>query len=244
MVNPVFHVDPNITDEEGFTSDLGLRGRVQNKLSYDLSVFGLKYNSRIGEVLKPEQRINAAGETVETGRIVRFRGNIGDALIYGAEAFADWNIKNTFFENRNSYRLNFFINSAFTRSEYIRSEQTNVEGNQVEFIPEVNLKTGVNLGYKNFLGSLQYTYLSSQFTDATNAPQDRNDSQRGIEGAIPAYGIMDLSLSYSYKRFKLESGVNNLLNNSYFTRRATGYPGPGIIPAQPLTWYTTLQIKI
>lgn len=244
VVNPVFKVDPNITDEEGFTSDLGLRGRVDNKLSYDLSVFGLKYNRRIGEVLKPEERVNAAGETLETGRIVRFRGNIGNAFIYGVEAFADWNLKNTFFEEQTSYRLNFFINSAFTTSEYIESEQTNVEGNQVEFIPEVNLKTGLNFGYKNLLGSLQYTYLSSQFTDATNAPQNRDDSQRGIEGAIPAYGVMDLSFSYSYRRFKLESGINNLLNNSYFTRRATGYPGPGIIPAQPLTWYATFQIKL
>ncbi len=244
VVNPVFRVDPNITDEEGFTSDLGLRGRINNRFSYDLSAFGLKYSSRIGEVLKPEERINAGGETVETGRIVRFRGNIGDAFIYGVEAFADWNVKNTFFEEQNNYRLNFFINSAFTKSEYIESEQTNVEGNQVEFIPELNLKTGMNFGYKNLLGSLQYTYLSSQYTDATNAPQNKDDSQRGIEGAIPAYGVMDLSLSYAYKMYRLESGINNLLNNSYFTRRATGYPGPGIIPAQPLTWYATFQIKL
>lgn len=244
VVNPVFQVDPNITDEEGYTADLGIRGRVKQLLSYDFSLYGLRYNKRIGEVLKPEERVNANGETVQTGRLVRFRGNIGDAFIYGLEAFADWNIKNTFFAEAYSYRLNLFVNSAFTGSEYTHSEQTNVEGNQVEFIPAVNVKTGLSFGYKNLLGSLQYTYLSKQFTDATNAPQDRNDTQRGIEGAIPAYGVMDLSLSYRYKRFKLETGINNLLDNSYFTRRATGYPGPGIIPAQPLTWYATLQFKL
>ncbi len=119
-----------------------------------------------------------------------------------------------------------------------------MQGNQVEFIPDLNLKTGVNFGYDNFLGSLQYTYLSQQFTDATNALQDINDNQRGIEGSIPAYDILDLSLSYSYKKWKLEAGINNLLNNSYFTQRATGYPGPGIIPAQPRTFYTTLQLKL
>ena len=27
VINPVFQVDPNITDEEGFTADIGLRGR-------------------------------------------------------------------------------------------------------------------------------------------------------------------------------------------------------------------------
>ncbi len=243
VVNPVFQVDPNIKDEAGFTSDLGIRGRIKNVLSYDASVFALKYNDRIGEVLKLEQRENAQGELVETNRTIRFRGNIGDAFIYGLETFADWDLKSTFFDQAENYKLNIFVNAAFTNSEYSRSQENNVEGNQVEFIPDVNLKTGLNFGYRNFLASLQYTYLSTQFTDATNAPQDINDNQRGIEGSIPAYGIVDLSASYSLGRFKLEAGLNNLLNNYYFTRRATGYPGPGIIPAQPLTWYTTLQVK-
>lgn len=244
VVNPVFQVDPNISDESGFTSDIGLRGRWKDIISYDISVFGLKYEDRIGEVLKEETRENTQGEQEETGKLIRFRGNIGDAFIYGLETFADWNLQTTFFEGAEDYITRIFINAAFTDSEYIRSEETNVEGNKVEFIPTVNLKTGLNFGYRNLLGSLQYTMLSRQYSDATNAPQNLNDSQRGIEGAIPAYGILDLSLSYSYRRFKLEGGVNNLLDNSYFTRRATGYPGPGIIPAQPLTWYTTLQIRL
>ncbi|NJW53996.1 TonB-dependent receptor domain-containing protein [Salinimicrobium oceani] len=244
VVNPVFQVDPNISDEEGFTTDLGIRGRWKNYVSLDVSAFALQYNDRIGEVLKAEVRENASGEMEPTGRIIRFRGNIGDAFIYGLETFADWNLKNTFLRGHEHLIAGFFVNAAFTESEYLSSQQNNVEGNQVEFIPAVNLKTGLNFGYKNFLGSLQYTYLSKQYTDATNAPQDKRDSQRGIEGAIPAYDILDLSLSYSLGRFKLEAGINNLLDNSYFTRRATGYPGPGIIPAQPLTWYTTLQLRL
>lgn len=244
VVNPVFQVDPNITDEEGFTADVGIRGRWRNYVSLDVSAFALQYNNRIGEVLKAEERENADGEMERTGRIIRFRGNIGDAFIYGLETFADWNLKNTFWKKADDVIAGVFVNAAFTNSEYLRSEQNNVEGNQVEFIPELNLKTGLNFGYKDLLGSLQYTYLSKQYTDATNAPQDRSDSQRGIEGAIPAYGIMDLSLSYSFGRFKLEGGINNLLDNSYFARRATGYPGPGIIPAQPLSWYSTLQFRL
>ncbi|WP_029037749.1 TonB-dependent receptor domain-containing protein [Salinimicrobium xinjiangense] len=244
VVNPVFQVDPDINDEKGFTSDIGIRGRWKNILSYDASIFGLKYNDRIGEVLKAETRENSQGQQEETGRVIRFRGNIGDAFIYGLETFADWNLQASFFPEAEDYMARIFINSAFTSSEYVRSEQTNVEGNKVEFIPVVNLKTGLNLGYRNLIGSLQYTYLSKQFSDATNAPQVSIDSQRGIEGAIPAYGIVDLSISYSFKRYKIESGINNFLDNTYFTRRATGYPGPGIIPAQPLTWYTTLQVKL
>jgi len=244
VVNPSFQVDPNINDEEGFTSDIGIRGRLKDFLSYDVSVFGLRYNDRIGETLRKEERVNAQGELEETGRLVRFRGNIGDAFIYGLETFAEWNLRNTFLPAAENYKLNVFVNTAFTKSEYISSEEVNVEGNEVEFIPSVNLKTGLNFGYKNFLAGLQYTYLSRQFTDATNAPQVKNEGNRGIQGAVPAYGIMDFSASYSLGRFKLEAGINNLLDNSYFTRRATGYPGPGIIPAQPITWYTTLRVKL
>ncbi len=244
VINPSFQVDPNISDEDGFTADIGVRGRLSDILTYDLSAFGLLYDDRLGEVLRNEVRINAAGEEVETGRVVRFRGNIGTAFIYGLESFADINLKSVFFPGLEKVKLNYFMNLALTNSEYTQSQQNNVEGNKVEFIPEVNLKTGISFGYGNLLGSLQYTYLSEQFTDATNAPQDINDNQRGIEGTIPSYDIMDISLSYTWKKLKLETGINNVLDNSYFTRRATGYPGPGIIPAEPLTYYTTLQLKL
>ncbi|MEO9513892.1 MAG: TonB-dependent receptor [Flavobacteriaceae bacterium] len=244
VVNPSFQVDENISDENGFTADIGIRSRSGALLNYDISGFGLLYDDRLGEVLRNETRINAQGDIVETGRIVRFRGNIGTAFIYGLESFADLSLKELFWSNNDKIKLNYFMNLALTNSEYLSSDENNVSGNEVEFIPKINLKTGLNFGYGNFLGSLQYTYLSEQFTDATNAPQDVTDNQRGIEGSIPAYDIMDLSLSYTFKKLKLEAGINNLLDNTYFTRRATGYPGPGIIPAEPRTFYTTLQIKI
>ena len=234
VVNPSFVVDEDIKDEEGFTVDIGARGRIDNKFAYDVSAFGVRYDDRLGEVLFEDT----------DGSIKRRRGNIGDAFIYGLEVFTDWNLRNTFFESHKEFKLNLFTNLALTSSEYLSSEEIGVEGNEVEFIPDVNLKTGLNFGYKNLTASVQYTNLTEQFTDATNAPQDVNDNQRGIEGSIPSYGVLDVSAAYSWKQFKLEAGLNNALDESYFTRRATGYPGPGIIPAEPLTFYTTLQIKL
>ena len=61
---------------------------------------------------------------------------------------------------------------------------------------------------------------------------------------IPEYDIMDFSIAYKLKKFKIELGANNLLNNFYFTRRATGYPGPGIIPSPPRNYYLTIQYKL
>ena len=89
--------------------------------------------------------------------------------------------------------------------------------------------------------NIQYSYLSSQFTDASNAI---SGNLSGVIGQIPSYDILDFSSSYVINKFKLEFGINNMLNNYYFTRRATGYPGPGIIPSEPRSIYITVQIKI
>ena len=242
-VNPSFQVDPNITDENGFNADLGFRGKIKS-IRFDINAFGLLYNDRLGEVLRPQTRINPEGLEIETGRIIRFRGNIGKAFIYGLEGLIDWNILSSDLDKNKPYQLKLFANIALTNSSYFESEIAGVKGNEIEFIPRLNLKSGIGFGFKNLLGSFQYTFLSQQFTDASNAPQNQNDNQSGIVGSIPAYGIADLSLSYKFKFLKLEAGTNNLFDNAYFTRRATGYPGPGIIPSAPRTFYITLQVKL
>jgi len=84
--------------------------------------------------------------------------------------------------------------------------------------------------------NLQYTFVSEHFSDATNA----KETPTAVEGLIPSYHVFDFSLNYQFKWLKFEGGVNNLLDESYFTRRAVGYPGPGIIPAQSRSWYLTI----
>ena len=226
ITNPAFKVDPNITDEEGYTFDLGMRGKWKDLISYDIGMYGILYKDRISEITND--------------RAQRERKNVGDALILGLEFFADWNVAKSLTLSKDA-KLNWFINSAFTQSEYLATEVNNVEGNEVEAVPNVNVKTGVRFGYKNLLGSYQLTYISSQFTDVENT---RIPDPKGVIGEIPAYSIMDFSLSYKLKSFKIETGVNNFLDSSYFTRRATGYPGPGIIPSEPRNYYLTLEIKI
>ncbi|AJR03834.1 TonB-dependent receptor domain-containing protein [Siansivirga zeaxanthinifaciens] len=228
--NPAFAINPNITDENGFTTDLGIRGNYKSILSYDLGVFGLFYNGRIGFVQK----------VLSDNRIISERGNVGDAVMYGMESLFDFNLKKIV-DLSNDFSFNYFINTSFINSKYTKSQQVGVKGNKVEFVPDVNLKTGIRFGYKNFASSLQYTYLFQQFTDATNSV---TANLSGVIGEIPSYDVLDISLAYTFKQFKLEAGVNNVLDNAYFTRRATGYPGPGIIPSAPRNWYTTLQIKL
>ena len=244
IVNPTFQVDPDITDESGFTTDFGARGRIGESVSYDIGGFGLIYDNRLGEVLRAETRVNADGDREETGRVVRFRGNIGQAFMYGVESLIELNLLPMFGNNSPDLKFSVFTNTAITQSKYLNSDIPGVKENSVEFVPLLNLKTGVNFGFKNLMGSVQYTFVSSQFTDASNAEQNPADNQSGIRGEIPAYSVMDLSASYSWKNLSIESGINNVLDSWYFTRRTTGYPGPGIIPSPPRTFYITLEFKI
>jgi len=64
------------------------------------------------------------------------------------------------------------------------------------------------------------------------------DATRGI---IPSYGVADFSAAYTWKKFTLSTGINNLMDAVYFTRRATAYPGPGIIPAEGRRWYVGVK---
>lgn len=231
IINPSNAVDPNLDDENGFTVDLGMRGNWNNWLSYDVGVFGLYYRDRIGFLFTQIPPVNNLGQ---------LRTNIGDARIIGVESLLDFNLKKILKLN-NDFSFNYFLNTSFITSEYTRAVTNGIVGNQVEFIPDVNLKTGIGFGYKNFSSNIQYTYLSQQFTDAENST---NPDVSGIIGVIPSYDILDISFSYKYRFLRIETGVNNLLDNAYFTRRATGYPGPGIIPSLPRNYYVTLQVKL
>lgn len=232
-VSPSQVIANDITDEKGYTSDIGVRGQIGNKITFDSSVYALYYDDKIGEY--EAQNPNGAAA------VVRFRDNIGTAITYGFETMIDWSLSNTFFNQNEDFSWNLFTNTAITNSEYLKSNAPNIEGNKVEFVPLYNIKSGSAIGYKNFMASLQFTYVSSQFSEANNSVTDTNDNTYGIFGQIPAYYVADISTSYKWKRFKLEAGINNFTNNSYFTRRATGYPGPGIIPSDNRTFYATLE---
>lgn len=233
---PGLVIDPNITDEKGFTSDIGLRGKIDDRFSYDTNVYALLYNDKIGEY----QRVNPNGG----GAVVRYRSNIGTAITYGWEALGDWNISNTFFKENDNFLWTFFVNNAITDSRYLKTDAPNIKGNKVEFVPTINLKTGTTVGWGNFKASAQVMYVSQQFTDSNNSTANETENTFGVFGQIPSYYVADVSASYTWRCVKLEAGVNNLTNNYYFTRRATGYPGPGILPSEPRTFYTTLQIKL
>ncbi len=232
VVNPNFRVDPEIQDEKGFNADLGLRGTHKNIITYDLSGFVLAYNNRIGQIF--------LNDTAFPFLPYRYRTNIGRSLTAGVEAFAEMEFLHWLRLNPSKYRLSLFINTSVIYARYTQSKDPSVEGRQVELVPPFLLRTGITAEIYKAKLSVQFSYVRKHYTDASNA----EFSSTAVNGIIPSYYVMDLSVQYPFRWFQLEAGINNLTNNRYFTRRADAYPGPGIIPSDALSFYVGLQFKI
>lgn len=229
VTNPSFRIDTNITDESGWSLDLGIRRKTHERFRFDIGVFLLNYNNRIGEILLQDNT---------TFQFISTRTNIGQALIYGIESFTDLTLLS---ESPRRPNVSWFTNLAILQSTYLRSELPNVEGNEVEFVPLLNVKSGLEGRFRNWRTKIQLTYLTKQYTDAAN---DENGGSAAVTGAIPAFMVWDFSLQYRWKNLTGECGVNNMLNEMYFTRRATGYPGPGIMPSPARSFYVGISVKI
>lgn len=230
IVNPNSRVDLNLKDETGYTADGGVRISLKNLLYVDFSVYYLRYNNRIGSVLQVDS---------STYVLYRYRTNISDSRNIGAECFAEIDLLKLF-NKETKHQLSYFVNASYTDARYISSKQSGYANNLVEFVPQTILRSGVTYKYKKLSTTIQGAYTSLQYSDASNSEFSTN----AVTGIIPAYTICDFSAQYTFRMLNLSAGVNNFTNQTYFTRRADGYPGPGILPSDPLNFYVTLQIKL
>jgi Fe(3+) dicitrate transport protein len=232
IINPNSKVDPNIQDERGFNADIGIRGNFYDKINYDISIFTLYYDNRIGLIL--------VNDTAAPYLPFRYRTNIGTSLSYGVEAYAELDITRIFNSKIQNFSVGLFGNISAINATYIRSKDKAIENNKVELVPPVTIRSGISTSVYRLKVSLIYSFVKEHFTDATNAIR----TATAVNGIIPSYAVMDFSAQYPLKWFQIEAGINNLTNKAYFTRRADAYPGPGIIPSDARNFYLTLQFKI
>ncbi|MBX9852374.1 MAG: TonB-dependent receptor [Cytophagaceae bacterium] len=231
VTNPSLRVDPDLDDEKGFTTDAGIRGTISNVVNYDLGVFMIQYNNRIGSVLKTD---------TTTFNVYRLRTNVSESRNIGFESFAEINLWRLIKGPDAKAIFSVFSNFSLLDARYINSQEAAFENKKVELVPRVIVKTGITYRLGMFSATCQYSYTGEQYTDATNTEFTSN----AVNGLIPAYSIFDFSTQYSYKRFSISGTINNFTNNMYFTRRADGYPGPGIIPSDGRSFFITLGVKL
>ncbi len=120
--------------------------------------------------------------------------------------------------------------------------QANLKNKKVENAPEHILRSGITAGYKGVLLTIQLSYVSKAFADANNTGAPTANGQNGL---IPSYTVTDLTATYKFsKALNIKAGVNNLFDESYFTRRAGGYPGPGLFPADGRSFFVSVGVKL
>ena len=240
ITNPNFQINPELKDERGYNFDLGIRGSKSNKLYFDASLYYLFYNNRIGTVWVTQNNISNFNNLPQTtAPYFQLRTNVSQSRTMGYEMMVetDW-WKILINENSNS-KLSTFINFSFNDAKYIDSDEPAYNNKKVELVPPISIKSGLSIGNEKYSLSYQFSYTKEHFSDATNS----ESHPHGIVGLIPTYYIMDFSGKVSIKKMQMEFGINNITNINYFTRRATGYPGPGIIPSIPRNFYLCIQIK-
>lgn len=223
-------INPDLKDENGFNVDLGYRGEIGEWFSFDASAYWLQYNNRIGQIQVVDSAYN----------IFRYTTNVGTTRGLGAELYVEADFLSAAKVEQRAGNLSLFVTAGYTNAVYVKSPYSKVIGNCLEFAPQLTLRSGITYRYKKFSTTIQGSFASKQYTDATNA----EFTPTAVNGAIPAYYVLDWSAKYAIKCVQIGAGINNLTNNKYFTRRAVSYPGPGIIPAEPLTFYVTVGVKL
>jgi Fe(3+) dicitrate transport protein len=229
-------IDPNLKDSESLNIDLGVRGSWKNYVSYDVSVYQMNIQDRIGAYTEPTSSI-------------RYVTNIGSSLSKGVEMYVEGNLIQTNHSGR-IISVHPFASIAYSEAVYTSwndptiaagssSDRTN---NMVENAPRRIQRYGLTCKLNRFTATYQLNKVSDAFADALNTVTPNAAATTGL---IPAYQVSDLSFAYNGKeKYTLQMGVNNLFNESYFTRRAGGYPGPGLLPANGRTYFFTFGIQI
>ncbi len=242
-------IDPNLKDSKGYNADLGYRGVYKGFLNFDVGLFYLSYQDRVGG-------INQFVDNDPTKGTYLYRTNLGETRNKGIESFVDLNVTKMFGVHKPYGNLDIFASMSFIDSRYvdfkrttqtgtapdIKITETNLAGNQVENAPRYIHNFGMSWGNNNFSATVQYKMSGDIFTDATNTVAP---SANGQTGRLDGYEILDFSSEYKfYKKFNIRTGVNNILDKSYATRRAGGYPGPGILPGEGRSFYISVGYKL
>ncbi|MFY8189306.1 MAG: TonB-dependent receptor family protein [Flavobacterium sp.] len=242
-------IDPNLKDASGYNADFGYRGTIKNYINFDFSLFYLSYNNRIGGV---RQFVN----NDPTQGTFLYRTNLGETVNKGLEGFLNFNATRFLNLDESLGNLELFATISFIDSRYtdfkltsvsgeapnIVISESNLKGKRVENAPRYIHDFGLAWNKSNFSTTMQYRMSGSIFTDANNTFEP---SANGVTGHLEGYRVLDFSAEYKIlKNYNIRTGVNNLTNEMYATRRSTGYPGPGIIPGEGRTFYVSIGAKL
>lgn len=221
-------VDPDLKDAKGYNIDLGYRGKVKGFLQFDVSGYYLQYNNRVGTV------------TVTGTPSYRLITNVGNSTSKGVETYIEFNPLRAFTATKLADLILFGSYSCTDARYGDDHKDAATKGKLVENAPKFIFRGGLSAGYRSFLLTAQVSKVGETFSDANNTVSPTTNAQNGL---IPSYTVTDLTASYKFNKVQIKSGINNLFDERYFTRRAGGYPGPGALPADGRTFFVSVGVK-
>ncbi|MEP7129208.1 MAG: TonB-dependent receptor, partial [Chitinophagales bacterium] len=223
-------VDPSMTDSHGYQADLGIRGSIKDIVRFDAGLYYLYYADRIGIITLEDS----------AGSFYNYRTNTGTSEAKGLEVYVEFHPLK-WIGTSSIGDISIFTSTSTDDAEYLKGnivvssmhENVDIKGNKLENAPDLISRSGITWSFKKFSATVQYSYTSETFADASNA----TSSATGINGIVPSYGLFDLTAVMDLGKFNLKGGINNLSDEKYFTRRINTYPGPGILPGDGRTFF-------
>lgn len=229
-------INPNIKDATGWNVDIGVKGDLASIVHYDISFFSQWYQNRVGSY------------AFKDGSQTRlYRTNVGNSRSMGVESYIEITPLRKLKKkcgDLSVYNSLSYTNAIYTKlnaNENGSSAVTELQGKKVENAPVWISRSGLNYTYGIVSITVNHTYVSSAFSDVLNTKEASANGQIGI---IPAYCLLDISAACRLKNhIVFSAGINNVGNKAYYTRRASGYPGPGILPGDGRTFYVSFAWK-
>ena len=235
---PTDVVDPNLRDARGHSAELGIRGKWQDRLRADVSVYTMTYGDRIGNL----SRTNADGSSF-------YRTSLGNSLHrdwkpYGSEPVAL--PESPYPRGAHAVELARADESDLrrlpARIARERDEATST-ASWVEYARRWSTAGAHPFLLGDFRAGCEYSYTGKESMPMPATPG--YPAQNGQAGVIPAWTVWDASAGYTCKeRYELKVNLSDLFDDRYFTRRSGGYPGPGLLPGEARTLIVTVGMKL
>lgn len=224
-------IDPNLKDASGYNADAGWRGSIADALHFDIGVFYLYYDNRIGTVQRDG---------------VNFKTNIGTSVSKGVEFF----VESLPIKLLPQHTLSLFVSGSLMDARYTRWDnpaiaqipESSIANKRIEYAPRQTCRAGIDYKLGGLVLHAQWSYVGEVFTDAANTLQPTTNAQ---SGQIPGYALLDASVKYVVSEaLNVQFSANNVLDTQYATRRSGGYPGPGLLPGTGRNFTLSIGLRI
>lgn len=228
--------DPNLKDANGYNLEIGINGKFNDFLTYDITAFQILYNNRIGSLIL----------TDANNQSYVYKTNTGNSLTNGLEIYLE--TKPLSIERGSNLNLSLFTATSYFDAFYkkgsmvVNGKTENMEGKRLETVPRWISRNGLHFSKSRFSATMQYSFTDESYSDALNTVKP---SANGAKGLVPSYGLWDFNTSFRLNSmFSFRCGVNNIMDKQYFTKRPTGYPGQGVWSSDGRSLTATVTFRI